>query len=118
MTQIGGLTSLGLTSLGLRTPINRHNDRRFYSWIYQILISKLLSILLQENSKKRRRAFSLTVKPQVVYSQNENCMVCKRFVHGLTREFHHKDGNRVNNKISNYQMLCSNCHSKKTRQRF
>ena len=29
----------------------------------------------------------------------------------LTLEFHHKDGNKDNNEISNIQVLCPNCHS-------
>jgi hypothetical protein len=62
---------------------------------------------------KERRYFSAEVKKQVLRDQNYKCAICKRST-GVW-DYDHKDGNRSNNKISNCQALCPNCHAKKTR---
>lgn len=108
--QIGDLTSVGITFGGV-------NDSRLHSWICKILISKLVSILFLNNGNKKRHTFCSIVKRQVVHNQNGKCGNCKRFVKESIREFHHKDSNRTNNKISNCQMLCANCHSMTTRRK-
>lgn len=110
ITQLDTTTSLGI-------PLTTSLTAGFYDWIYQILVAKLVSILLLENSRKKRRSFSPNVKSQVTNNQNGKCAYCRHSVSKLSREFHHKDGNRSNNKMSNCQLLCSNCHSKITREK-
>lgn len=62
---------------------------------------------------KERRYFSSEVKIQVLKNQNYKCAICKRST-GVW-DYDHKNGDRSNNKLSNCQAVCPNCHAKKTR---
>src|SRR5688500_9960232 len=62
---------------------------------------------------KDRRYFSSEVKREVLQNQNYKCAICKRST-GVW-DYDHKNGDRSNNKLSNCQALCPNCHAKKTR---
>ena len=59
--------------------------------------------------------FPIHTKKQIRKKQNGRCAMCKRKLIRYTDEFHHKDGNNSNNKASNCEILCSNCHSIKAR---
>ena len=41
----------------------------------------------------------------------ECCGLTKWLGQPIPLELHHKDGNRTNNTIENFQLLCSNCHA-------
>ena len=41
----------------------------------------------------------------------EHCGLTEWFGNPIPLELHHKDGNRYNNSIENYELLCSNCHA-------
>ena len=41
----------------------------------------------------------------------ENCKNTEWFNNPIPLEIHHKDGNSLNNEISNLQLLCPNCHA-------
>jgi HNH endonuclease len=62
---------------------------------------------------KERRYFSAEVKRQILKNQNYKCAICKRS--NEVWDYDHKNEDRSNNKISNCQALCPNCHAKKTR---
>jgi len=79
------------------------------------MISELVSILLLNGTKKKRRAFPSVVKRQVVHNQKGKCGNCRRTINKQIMEFHHKNNDRSNNKLSNCEMLCANCHSIWTR---
>ena len=64
--------------------------------------------------KKPRRGFSEIIKNQVLAVQNNRCNYCQRMLD--VTNFDHIDGNRANNRYSNCQALCPNCHAKKTRR--
>ena len=78
-------------------------------------------------SKKNntRRYFSRSQKTEVLKNQKNRCanyghsifsIKCKnKFNDWVLPEWDHIDGNDSNNKISNCQALCSNCHSAKSR---
>jgi hypothetical protein len=61
---------------------------------------------------KERHAFSNSVKENILEKQHHKCASCNRLLNVV--EYHHKDGNRSNNKQSNCQALCPNCHAIKT----
>ena len=44
-------------------------------------------------------------------NQCENCKLTKWQNQDITLEIHHIDGDRLNNVLSNLQLLCPNCHS-------
>lgn len=41
----------------------------------------------------------------------ENCGLKTWLNNPIPLELHHKDGNRYNNQIDNFQLLCPNCHA-------
>ena len=68
-------------------------------------------------TKKKRRAFSSSVKRQVLHNQKGKCAYCKRCVNKQIMEFHHKNKDRSNNQLSYCEMLCANCHCKITKDK-
>jgi len=64
------------------------------------------------NSKLRRRGWNDEQKTVVKRRQGWVCNRCKETPNNW--EFHHRDGNRSNNDLSNCEGLCPNCHAKIT----
>jgi len=62
-----------------------------------------------------RKDFTKTTKDDTLRRQGFRCNFCGEYLE--YPEFHHKDGNRVNNYPSNCEALCPNCHAKKTRKK-
>ena len=93
------------------------SDSISYNYEFLIFIFFLLiigTILWKlRNKTKERHYFSSEVKRQILKDQNYKCAICKRNT-GVW-DYDHKNGDRSNNKISNCQALCPNCHAKKTR---
>jgi hypothetical protein len=93
------------------------SDSISYNYEFLIFIFFLLIIgtiiWKLRNRTKNRRYFSVEVKKQILKDQNYKCAICKRNT-GVW-DYDHKNGDRSNNKISNCQALCPNCHAKKTR---
>ena len=59
-----------------------------------------------------RKGWTEIEKEQVRILQDGKCQKCGR--PPPRWEYHHKDGNRSNDSISNCEGLCPNCHSVKT----
>ncbi len=81
--------------------------------LFIIIIAGAIAWRLAHPRTKERRYFSIVVKRQVLKDQNYKCASCKRNT-GIW-DYDHKNGDRSNNKKSNCQALCPNCHAKKTR---
>jgi len=80
------------------------------------LISSTIKEALQSNSEKpKRKKFSNYTRKKVLKRQGYRCRRCSRILDEA--DFHHIDGNRHNNHISNCEALCPNCHAKMTRNR-
>ena len=62
---------------------------------------------------RERRYFRESVKRQKLREQNYKCAICKTSA-GIW-DYDHIDGNRSNNNPHNLQVLCPNCHAKKSR---
>ncbi|MFZ0897622.1 MAG: HNH endonuclease signature motif containing protein, partial [Candidatus Nitrosopolaris sp.] len=60
--------------------------------------------------KQSRVSFPGGVKAVVLRRQKYRCAICKEKLELYGREFHHKNGDRPNNKPSNCQVLCPQCH--------
>src|SRR5206468_5152882 len=68
-----------------------------------------------EHRNRKRNNFPISIQKETLKKQNGRCAMCRRKLTKYTTEFHHRDGNRSNNKASNCEAVCSNCHSIKTR---
>ena len=60
--------------------------------------------------KQSRVSFPGGVKAVVLRRQKYRCAICKEKLELYQKEFHHKNGDRSNNKPSNCQVLCPQCH--------
>jgi len=82
-------------------------------------LTVIVSELIREGlgGKIPRRNFSKLDQEITLVAQNFRCKRCGRlFLDEHEYHFHHKDGNRSNNNISNCEILCLDCHEKETRR--
>ena len=84
----------------------------FLIFIFLLLIIGAIIWKLTHRTKERRY-FSSEVKRRILKDQNYKCTICKKNT-GVW-DYDHKNGDKSNNKMSNCQALCPNCHAKKTR---
>ena len=105
---------LGQTDITFKQPIS---DSISYNYEFLIFIFFLLvigSIIWKITHRtKERRYFPVNVKRQILKDQKYKCAICKQNTE--VWDYDHKNGDRSNNKLSNCQALCPNCHAKKTR---
>ncbi len=99
------------------SPSNTISDQ--YSTIVFVvlflLIVGIIAFKLHNRGKpKERKDFPQYVKENVIRKQYNKCAHCKKFLN--VRDFDHKNGNRSDNRESNCQALCPNCHAIKTRR--
>jgi hypothetical protein len=86
---------------------------------FLIIITIVAAIIRKIRSRGRRkyrerRGFPDYIKEDVLRKQNHRCAHCNKILNVV--DWDHKDGNRSNNKESNCQALCPNCHAIKTRR--
>ena len=62
---------------------------------------------------KERKGFTQLIKYKVLKRQDNKCAHCRKIL--TVVDFHHKNGDRSDNKQSNCQALCPNCHAIETR---
>ena len=103
-----------------------------FSEIFDLLIrpssiALLLSILVTGivlNSLKKlkkstnvvaRKGFTLMTRERILIKQNHRCVHCRKVLTVI--DYHHKNGDRSDNKENNCQALCPNCHAIKTRNK-
>ena len=79
---------------------------------YLNFVSRLILEVEKKPKKSKRKDFAPLTKLMVLQNQNHRCNICNNLLNVV--DFDHIDGNRSNNKISNCQALCPNCHAKKT----
>jgi hypothetical protein len=92
---------------------NNYNSIFPILYLFFVIIVGIIIIWKVTHRTKERRPFSSEVKRQILKNQNYKCAICKRS--NEVWDYDHKNGDRSNNKISNCQALCPNCHAKKTR---
>ena len=64
-------------------------------------------------SKPKRKPVSQSARTKVLVRAKGKCESCGSYLDNVKPHIHHKDGNPRNNKLSNLQVLCPNCHSRK-----
>ncbi|MDQ4074063.1 MAG: HNH endonuclease [Thermoproteota archaeon] len=119
----------GLPDLGILLPIepsNKQSITEFQSTMDNSTVLGLLILFLaitiafvirfrgKKRKTKRRRGFSQSVQHKVLKKQNHQCAYCKKLLNVV--DYDHKNQDRSDNRVSNCQALCPNCHAVKTRK--
>lgn len=102
----------------------------FFSKVFDLLVRPssivlLFSILatgivlnylkkLKKSTNKARKGFSQGTRERILRKQNHRCIYCRKNLTVI--DYHHKNGNRSDNRENNCQALCPNCHAIKTRK--
>jgi K319-like protein len=85
-------------------------------FIILVVVLVIIRRLTHRGRKYRERHdFPDSVKENVLRKQNHRCANCKRLLNVV--DWHHRNGDRSNNKESNCQALCPNCHADISRRR-
>ena len=63
---------------------------------------------------RERKGFPNHVKENILRTQDHKCARCRKILNVV--DWDHKNGDRSNNKETNCQALCPNCHAIKTRK--
>ena len=95
----------------------------FFGSIIPLLTSIVIYAIIQiekNQHKKRmvhltREPFSELVKQTTLQNQDGKCNMCNMSLSNYVIEYDHIDNDKTNNQLSNCQVLCINCHSKKLR---
>ncbi|MBA2267576.1 MAG: HNH endonuclease, partial [Nitrosopumilus sp.] len=69
---------------------------------------------LKKSTNKARKGFSQVTRERILRKQNDRCIYCRKNLTVI--DYHHKNGNRSDNRENNCQALCPNCHAIKTRK--
>lgn len=107
----------GLVSLVLWAVLALSDEPK--NSVFPIIIFAVMVLLLTKRKKRSgsskggiRRGWTEDQKESVRNRQGGVCNKCGK--HPPRWEYHHRDGNRSNNNLSNCEGLCPNCHSVKT----
>jgi 5-methylcytosine-specific restriction endonuclease McrA len=74
---------------------------------------KLSDIILGTPPKRKRKTIPQSVRTRLYMRSKGKCERChEQFEKGIKPHIHNKDGDPKNNKLSNLEILCPNCHSK------
>lgn len=79
-----------------------------------VLVAIAIRIKKGKKQSKERKGFSQSVQQSVLRKQDHKCAHCKRLLNVV--DYDHKNGDRSDNRESNCQALCPNCHAVKTRR--
>ena len=70
---------------------------------------------LKKSTNMARKGFSQGTRERILRKQNHRCVYCRKVLKVI--DYHHKNGNRSDNRENNCQALCPNCHAIKTRNK-
>jgi len=70
---------------------------------------------LRKSTNRVRKGFSQGTRERILRKQNYRCAYCRKALKVI--DYHHKNGNRSDNRENNCQALCPNCHAIKTRNK-
>ena len=95
----------------------------FFGSIIPLLTSIVIYAIIQIEKKQHkgrmthltREPFSELVKQTTLQNQDGKCNMCNMSLSNNVIEYDHIDNDKTNNQLSNCQVLCVNCHSKKLR---
>ena len=70
---------------------------------------------LKKSTNSARKGFSQGTRERILRKQNHRCVYCRKVLKVI--DYHHKNGNRSDNRENNCQALCPNCHAIRTRNK-
>ena len=79
-----------------------------------IIIAAVLKLRHRGGKYKDRHDFPDSIKEKVLDKQHHRCADCNRVLNVV--DWHHKNGDRSDNRESNCVALCPNCHAIRTRR--
>jgi hypothetical protein len=113
------IVTLDLFVTLISTEINEllHADFFFLFVFINVMLIGLIILKsyekLKRNQPKERRGFTRLIRSKVLKKQSHKCDHCRRILTAV--DFHHKNGDRSDNRERNCQALCPNCHAIETR---
>jgi hypothetical protein len=114
-TRIGIGTILGLLSYLAWFSTGSSNLTLGEQRIIALLLWGIaLFLLISEPHRiRKRKHFTQLVKREVIHKQKNRCAACKRKLEPYVSNFHHVNGDRSDNRLSNCKALCIPCHRRK-----
>ena len=112
-TILGLLSYLAWFSIG---PLNESSNLALGEQriIVLLLWGVALFLLISEPCRiRKRKHFTQLVKREVIHKQKNRCATCKRKLVPYVANFHHVNGDRSDNRLSNCKALCIPCHRRK-----
>jgi hypothetical protein len=76
-------------------------------------LSLALLPLFSKPRRKERIPFAKVIRRQVLKKQKHKCAKCRKALIQFNVDFHHSNGNRSDNRLSNCRALCTPCHRKR-----
>ena len=101
------------------TIISASTDSRVAPLIISISVIIIIAAIAWKTSHRKakykvRQGFADSVKEKVLKKQHHRCADCNRVLNVV--DWHHRNGDRSDNRESNCVALCPNCHAIKTRR--
>jgi len=93
------------------------------SWVAPFIVFGIVIVIIaaiarklkhRKGKYKQRQHFLDSVKEKVLEKQQHRCADCNRVLNVV--DWHHRNGDRSDNKKTNCVALCPNCHAIKTRR--
>ena len=73
----------------------------------------LFMLISEPRRIPRRKHFTQLVKREVIHKQKNRCATCKTKLEPYVSNFHHVNGDRSDNRLSNCKVLCIPCYRRK-----
>ena len=70
---------------------------------------------LKKSTNRVRKGFSQGTRKRILIKQSYRCVYCRKVLKVI--DYHHKNGDRSDNRENNCQALCPNCHALRTRNK-
>ena len=112
-------SNINTTAANPPTIISPSTDNWVGPFIIFVIIVVIIAAIAQKlkhrkGKYKERQHFPDSVKEKVLEKQRHRCTDCNRVLNVV--DWHHKNGDRSDNRESNCVALCPNCHAVRTRK--
>ncbi len=87
-------------------------------FLFSIVVTGIVLNSLKKLKKRTnvtRKGFSQMTRERILIKQNHRCVHCRKILTVI--DYHHRNGDRSDNRENNCQALCPNCHAIKTRNK-